>query len=114
MNPGLGTARGGDVGGIESALHISPMTEFTDNVSEARFEWREDGVVSFADYAERGNVRAVLHVETPAAARGRGAAGRLMDAIIADARARGFKLQPVCGYAVAHFRRYPETRDVLA
>ncbi|MGE3928972.1 MAG: GNAT family N-acetyltransferase [Hyphomonadaceae bacterium] len=90
------------------------MTQLKDNQTDSRFEWEEDGIVSFADYAERGGVRAILHVETPQAARGRGAAGRLMKAIVDEARAKGYKLTPVCGYAAAHFRRYPETRDVLA
>lgn len=90
------------------------MTQYRDNETEARFELTEDGVTSFANYSARGDVRALLHVETPAAARGNGAAGRLMDAIIEDARARGLRLQPICSYAVAHFRRYPATQDVLA
>lgn len=90
------------------------MTELHDNTAAARFEWEEDGAMSFARYADRDGARAILHVETPEAARGRGAAGRLMHAIVEEARTQGYKLIPVCGYAAAHFRRYPETRDVLA
>ena len=90
------------------------MTQYRDNENDARFELTEDGVTSFADYSVRGDVRALLHVETPIAARGKGSAARLMDAIIEDARTRGLKLQPICSYAVAHFRRHPHTHDVLA
>ncbi|MEZ6022587.1 MAG: GNAT family N-acetyltransferase [Hyphomonadaceae bacterium] len=57
---------------------------------------------------------AILHVETPAPVRGQGHASDLMAAIVADARQRGLKLKPVCGFAVAHFRRNGEARDVLA
>lgn len=91
------------------------MSQFRDNHGDARFEWEEDGAISFADYLiQHDGVRSLLHVETPRRARGRGHAGRLMDAIVAEARARGYRLRPVCGYAVAHFRRYPQARDVLA
>lgn len=87
---------------------------FRDNETEARFEWEEDGFVSVADYViGRDGERILPHVETPAAARGRGAAGRLMDAIVADARTRGYKLRPVCPYAVAYFRRHPAANDAL-
>lgn len=90
------------------------MNQLRDNIAESRFEWEEGGAVSFANYADRDGVRAILHVETPAHARGRGYAAHLMDAIIADARQRGSKLTPLCSYAVAHFRRRPEASDVLA
>lgn len=87
---------------------------FRDNKTEARFEWEEGGAVSIADYVVRGDARVLPHVETPVAARGRGAAARLMTAIVEDARANGYKLHPVCPYAVAHFRRHREQQDVLA
>lgn len=90
------------------------MTQFTDNAAENRFEWEEGGAVSIAEYADRDGVRSILFVETPVFARGQGAAARLMEAIVADARGRGLKLRPVCSYAVAHFRRHPDARDVLA
>ena len=91
------------------------MSEFRDNKDEARFEWREQDDVAFADYRLRpGGVHAITHVETPPQLRGQGMAGRLMDAVVAHARAEGFKLEPHCTYAVAYFRRYPAAHDVLA
>ena len=46
--------------------------------------------------------------------RGTGAAGRLMEGVVAHARARKLKIIPVCGYAVSWFRRHPEHGDILA
>ncbi len=88
---------------------------FRDNSAEARFEWDEDGFVSIADYVMgRDGVRILPHVETPPEGRGRGAAARLMQAIVLDARAHGYKVRAVCPYATAYFRRHAEARDVLA
>lgn len=90
------------------------MSKFQDNAAEARFEWEEEGVVSFCDYRVGSDgVVALTHVETPPAFRGRGAAERLMHAITAHAREKGLKLRPICSYAVAYYRRHPDARDVL-
>lgn len=90
------------------------MSQFRNNEAESRYEWEEGGYLSVADYADRDAVRSILYVETPVEARGRNYAAHLMDAIVRDARDNGLKLRPICGYAAAHFRRHPETRDVLA
>ena len=39
------------------------------------------------------------HTEAPASMRGAGAAAALIDYLIADARAEGFKIAPLCPYA---------------
>lgn len=90
------------------------MSDFRNNVAESRFEWREGGYLSVADYADKDGVRSILYVETPVEARGRNYAAHLMDAIVRDARENGLTLRPICSYAAAHFRRHPEARDVLA
>jgi predicted GNAT family acetyltransferase len=54
------------------------------------------------------------HTFTPPAARGRGAAGALVAALIADARAEGFKVRPKCPYVAAWFDRHPEQVDLRA
>lgn len=68
----------------------------------------------WADYAAQGKLRALLHVEAATALRGSGAAGTFMAHLADHARAEGLKLTPVCGYAVAWFRRHPDQADVLA
>ncbi len=89
-------------------------TEVNDNTRLGRFELTEDGQVTFATYRRDGTGVAIRHVETPPARRGKGSASRLMDGIVAYARAEGFKIEPLCPYAVAWFRRHPDARDVLA
>ncbi|MEO7027655.1 MAG: GNAT family N-acetyltransferase [Caulobacteraceae bacterium] len=70
-----------------------------------RFELDEGGITSFADYRLAGDTLVIEHVETPPAARGTGAAGRLMTAILAQARATGVEIIPECAYAAAWMKR---------
>jgi len=50
----------------------------------------------------------------PARPRGAGTAGRLMQGVVAAARAENLKITPLCGYAAAWLKRHPETADLLA
>jgi predicted GNAT family acetyltransferase len=86
---------------------------FRDHTEALRFEWQEAGHVAFADYFQRDGVWVLPHVEAPPTLRGTGAAGRLMEAVVAHARAQGLKLRPVCSYAVAWFARHPDAQDVV-
>ena len=85
----------------------------TDNRDYRRFELEENGLVAFANYHRTGLHVVIPHVEAPPALRGTGAAGRLMDGIVARARAEGFKITPTCSYAFAWFKRHKAAADVL-
>lgn len=89
------------------------MSELRDNAAESRYEMDEEGQTSWADYRLKGETLYIDHVESPVPLRGTGAAGRLMKALAADARARGLKITPICGYAAAWLRRSPEFRDLV-
>ena len=54
----------------------------------------EQGLTSWADYRRAGDRLFIDHVEAPEALRGTGAAGRLMAALAADARAKALKHHP--------------------
>ncbi len=56
----------------------------------------------------RGGARVAEHTIVPPELGGRGVAGRLVDALIADAREQGFKVVPECSYVAAAFARHPE------
>jgi uncharacterized protein len=94
------------------------MGQFRDAEGENRFEQTFDGDkgsgLVWADYAVRGDVRMILHVEADQALRGSGAAGRFMQALAEHARETGLKLFPQCSYAVAWHKRHPDYDDVLA
>ncbi len=48
----------------------------------------------------------ITHTEVPEALEGRGIASRLVKAAVADARAGGFKITPLCTYVAAQFPRH--------
>ena len=90
------------------------VNNVADNPQLNRFEMQEDGHTAFADYQRRGHVLLIPHVEAPLALRGTGAAGRLMEGMLAIVRERGEKLVPVCPYAVAYIDRHKEHQDLVA
>ena len=77
-----------------------------------RYEMDEQGLTSWADYRRSGDRLVIDHVESPPALRGTGAAGRLMAALSADARAKSLKIIPICSYAAAWLARSEEFGDL--
>ncbi len=90
------------------------MSDVIDNRADSRFELTEQGLTAFADYRLQGDVLVIPHVEAPPALRGTGTAGRLIEGLLNQARSRGLKVTPLCGYAAAYIRRHPEHSDLLA
>ncbi len=79
-----------------------------------RYEMDEAGHTSYADYRLREDRLYIDYVFSPVPLRGTGASGRLMAALAADAKARGLKVTPICGYAAAWLRRSSEFKDLVA
>ena len=48
------------------------------------------------------------HTYVPDALRGQGLAEMLLDALLADARAQGFTIVPLCAFVAGQARRHPE------
>ena len=90
------------------------MSEVRDNPDKQRYELAVEGGLVFADYRRQGDKLLIVHTETPPALQGRGLAGQLVKAMLADVRARGLKIVPLCSYIVAYLERHPEERDLVA
>ncbi len=88
-----------------------PQSELRD--TGARYELDEQGQTSWADYRRDGGRLFIDHVESPQSLRGTGAAGRLMAALAADARAKDLRLTPICPYAVAWLKRSKDYADLV-
>lgn len=65
-------------------------------------------------YQRRGDTLVADHTLVPPEIGGRGVAGKLVEALIADARAEGWKIVPQCSYVEVAFRRHPEWADLRA
>lgn len=61
-----------------------------------------------------GPVRAAEHTLVPRELEGRGIARRLVEALVADAREHAFRIDPVCSYVEAQFRRNRDWADLRA
>ena len=65
-------------------------------------------------WTQSGSVRAAEHTLVPEEIGGRGIAGKLVDAMVADARAKGFGIHPACSYVEKAFEKHPEWADLKA
>lgn len=84
-----------------------------DDVRNSKFVLHEQGATAYADYRRDPGVLNIKYVFAPEELRGTGAAGRLMEGIVAVARSEDLKIHPICGYAAAWLRRHAETHDLL-
>ena len=81
--------------------------EFRDDTTESRFVLETEGRQAFAIYRRQGDDTLVIdHVEAEPALRGTGAAGRLMEQVVAVAEAEKRSIVPRCGYAASWLRRH--------
>ena len=65
-------------------------------------------------WVARAGARVAEHTLVPDAIGGRGVAARLVAAMVADARAQGFRIVPACSYVATTFARHPEWADILS
>ncbi|MEO0033824.1 MAG: hypothetical protein RLZZ08_266 [Pseudomonadota bacterium] len=65
-------------------------------------------------WTARGPARIAEHTFVPPEARGKGIAMALVEALVADAKEQGFRIEPQCSYVAAAFRRHPEWERLLA
>ena len=54
------------------------------------------------------------HTGVPDSFRGTGAGVALVTQLVADARAEGFKIRPLCPFVIATRKKHPEWADVFA
>lgn len=78
-----------------------------DNTQAKRFEYSVDGTLAaFEDYVLDGDTIAFNHTEAVAGAAPGSAAG-LVRGILEEAKARGLKVLPNCGYVAGYIRKHP-------
>jgi predicted GNAT family acetyltransferase len=84
------------------------------NPKESRYElWLGDTRAGFIDYLSEPGTVLLVHTEVDPALEGQGLGVRLVAGALADLRARGLKLVPLCPFVRAYLRRHPEDADLV-
>lgn len=93
-----------------------PAITLIDHGAEGEYQARvaDSRAIGRLTWVRRGDVLTAQHALVPPEIGGRGIAAKLVEALIADARAQGWKIVPECSYVAAAFRRHPEWGDLLA
>ena len=89
------------------------MDQVKNNEETKRFELVEDGHTAYADYRVEENVFFIDYVFAPPELRGTGAAGKLMQGMMEQIKPKGYKVEPVCGYAAKWLQRSKEYSELV-
>lgn len=84
--------------------------------SKGRFLARLEGVAEDAELTwSRANPTLIIadHTGVPDSMRGMGVGQQLVEHLIADARAGGYRIVPLCPFVRAQYQRHPEWSDVM-
>ncbi len=84
------------------------------NEAESRYKLDTGEGVAIAAYERRDGALIFTHSEVPEALEGRGIGSRLVKGALADVRAKGLKVVPLCEFVAAYLDRHPEEQDLLA
>jgi len=89
--------------------------EREDTGSKGRYSFKAaGGDVAEMTYSRVGASQIIIdHTDVPDAFRGQGVGLKLVERAVADARAEGKTIIPLCPFAAAQFRKHPEWADVL-
>lgn len=89
---------------------------YTDRVHKGRFVARVDGVEGEGELtiSKVSDVLVIAdHTLVPQTMRGTGAGSALVNALINDARAKGYRIVPLCPFVRAQSQKHPEWSDVI-
>ena len=91
-----------------------PVITHVGQGAEGEYQARIAGIATLGrlTYVRRGDVLTAEHTLVPPEIGGRGIAGKLVEALMADARMHGWKIVPECSYVAAAFKRHPEWADL--
>ncbi len=107
------------VAGLDGSAAVvggdDPEYVVRDNPAEFRYEiLRQGKPLGFIQYWISGERIGLVHTELLSSAQGLGVGSRLMAGALEDIRARGLRVIPQCPFVVAHLRRHPEQRNLIA
>jgi uncharacterized protein len=99
----------------EEGPAADPKIEREDRPTGGVYRVSIDGHLAEMTFS-RASERLIIidHTDVPDALRGQHVGNILLERAIADARAKGAKIFPLCPFAAAQFRKHAEYQDVLS
>ena len=83
--------------------------------TKGRYVLRENGAEAELTYSVTSPTLVIAdHTGVPDSFRGTGAGLALVQALVADARAKGFRIMPLCPFVNAQRKKHPEWADAFA
>jgi hypothetical protein len=91
-----------------------PSVRVVDNPDKNRYEaYIQDSLAGIVTYRTRPGVVTFVHTEVDKAFEGHGVGGHLAAVALADARARGVQVEPLCPFIARYLERHPEFADLV-
>lgn len=85
-----------------------------ETAGKGRYSYRVGDDEAEMTFSKAGEGLVIIdHTGVPDVFRGQGVGQALVTRAVADARAAGRKILPLCPFAAAQFRRHPEWADIL-
>jgi predicted GNAT family acetyltransferase len=84
------------------------MIEIHHDAAAHRFTAEVNGERAVLDYSLADGVMTITHTSVPRSIEGRGIAAQLMREGLSAARNNGWRVVPVCSYAVAYLEKHPD------
>ena len=98
-----------------SASRADDGIERSDGPTGGSYRLRIEGSLAEMTFSLAGATLLIIdHTDVPEALRGRGVGDLLVARAVADARAEGKKIIPLCPFAASRFRKHPEYANVLS
>lgn len=98
----------------QKPLLSDPQIIHEEEGSKGRYVLTIDGHAAELTYSRLGATQVIAdHTEVPQALSGTGAGLRLVERLVADARAEGFRIVPLCPFVNAMRRKHPEWADAF-
>lgn len=94
-----------------SPLTSDPLGGISNDETERRFVYRDDGGEAELIYRLNGKRLVLVHTEVPASLGGRGIGGRLVRAAVEHARAHSETIVPWCPFARRWLQGHPDAAD---
>ena len=93
---------------------MAPEIVIRDEPGKARFTAELLGSVAWVSYGAIGEAVRFTQTHVPDELAGRGVATQLARVALAEARARGWVVEPGCELFLDYMRAHPETHDLLS